>query len=175
MRNNQAKPGIDWYEIESRVKGGESLLSISKDYDISREAIRKRSLKEGWLETNKNILDYCIGSKTNSGWQVVADSLEEGVLKQENLQKINRYYISDSGVKLIKRNKNDGREIQLEAGKWIQTVFNKIEEQNNWEDYNINKKYYLMTRHYSLEMILPNSLYTVYFQIEFLFVHYLLQ
>ena len=55
MRNNQAKPGIDWYEIESRVKGGESLLSISKDYDISREAIRKRSLKEGWLETNKNI------------------------------------------------------------------------------------------------------------------------
>ena len=54
MRNNQAKPGIDWYEIESRVKGGESLLSISKDYDISREAIRKRSLKEGWLETNKN-------------------------------------------------------------------------------------------------------------------------
>ena len=100
-------------------------------------------LPEDYIETNKNILDYCIGSKTNSGWQVVADSLKEGVLKQENLQKINRYYISDSGVKLIKRNKNDGREIQLEAGKWIQTVFNKIEEQNNWEDYNINKKYYL--------------------------------
>ena len=101
-------------------------------------------LPEDYIETNKNILDYCIGSKTNSGWQVVADSLEEGVFKQENLQKINRYYISDNGVKLIKRNKNDGREIQLEAGKWIQTVFNKIEEQNNWEDYNINKKYYLM-------------------------------
>ena len=102
------------------------------------------TLPEDYLETNKNILDYCIGSKTNSGWQVVADSLEEGVLKQENLQKINRYYISDSGVKLIKRNKNDGREIQLEAGKWIQTVFNKINEQEKWEDYNINKKYYLM-------------------------------
>ena len=101
-------------------------------------------LPEDYIETNKNILDYCIGSKTNSGWQVVADSLEEGVFKQKNLQKINRYYISDNGVKLIKRNKNDGREIQLEAGKWIQTVFNKIEEQNNWEDYNINKKYYLM-------------------------------
>jgi len=100
-------------------------------------------LPEDYLEINKNILDYCIGSKTNSGWQVVADSLEEGILKQENLQKINRYYISDSGVKLVKRNKNDGREIQLEAGKWIQTVFNQIEEQDNWEDYNINKKYYL--------------------------------
>ena len=101
-------------------------------------------LPEDYIKTNNNILDYCIGSKTNSGWQVVADSLEEGVLKQENLQKINRYYISDTGVKLIKRNKNDGREIQLEAGKWIQTVFNKINEQEKWEDYNINKKYYLM-------------------------------
>ena len=100
-------------------------------------------LPEDYLETNKNILDYCIGSKTNSGWQVVADSLEEGVLKQENLQKINRYYISDNGVKLVKRNKNDGREIQLEAGKWIQTVFNKIKEETVWEEYDINRKYYM--------------------------------
>jgi hypothetical protein len=99
-------------------------------------------LPEDYLKTNKNILDYCIGSKTNSGWQVVADSLEKGEYIQENLQKINRYYISDKGVKLIKRNKNDGREIQLEAGKWIQTVFNKVDSRK-WEDYNINEKYYL--------------------------------
>ena len=99
-------------------------------------------LPEDYIKTNKNILDYCIGSKTNSGWQVVADSLEDGILKNENLQKINRYYISDSGVKLVKRNKNDGREIQLEAGKWIQTVFNKIEDKD-WEGYKINQKYYL--------------------------------
>jgi len=100
-------------------------------------------LPEDYLETNKNILDYCIGSKTNSGWQVVADSLKDGVLKQENLQKINRYYISDNGVKLVKRNKNDGREIQLEAGKWIQTVFNKIKKKPTWEEYDINTKYYM--------------------------------
>ncbi len=99
-------------------------------------------LPEDYLKTNKNILDYCIGSKTNSGWQVVADSLEKGEYIQENLQKINRYYISDKGVKLIKRNKNDGREIQLEAGKWIQTVFNKVDSRK-WEDYDINEKYYL--------------------------------
>ena len=100
-------------------------------------------LPEDYLKTNKNILDYCIGSKTNSGWQVVADSLDkDGQYIQEDLQKINRYFISDKGVKLIKRNKNDGREIQLEAGKWIQTVFNKVESKN-WEDYNVNEKYYL--------------------------------
>lgn len=100
-------------------------------------------LPEDYLKTNKNILDYCIGSKTNSGWQVVADSLKDGVFKQENLQKINRYYISDSGVKLVKVNKTDQREIQLEAGRWLQTVFNQIEKQDNWDDYKINKKYYL--------------------------------
>ena len=100
-------------------------------------------LPEDYLKTNKNILDYCIGSKTNSGWQVVADSVDKnGQYIQENLQKINRYYISDKGVKLVKRNKNDGREIQLEAGKWIQTVFNKTQSKP-WEQYNVNEKYYL--------------------------------
>jgi hypothetical protein len=113
-------------------------------------------LPEDYLKTNKNILDYCIGSKTNSGWQVVADSLEEGHLKQENLQKINRYFISDKGVKLIKRNKNDGREIQLEAGKWIQTVFNKIEDKQ-WSDYNINQKYYLQAIEKEINNILNTN------------------
>ena len=113
-------------------------------------------LPEDYLKTNKNILDYCIGSKTNSGWQVVADSLEEGHLKQENLQKINRYFISDKGVKLIKRNKNDGREIQLEAGKWIQTVFNKIENKQ-WSDYNINEKYYLQAIEKEINNILNTN------------------
>ena len=119
-------------------------------------------LPEDYLETNKNILDYCIGSKTNSGWQVVADSLEEGVLKQENLQKINRYYISDNGVKLVKRNKNDGREIQLEAGKWIQTVFNEIKKKPTWEEYDINTKYYMQ----AIEKEINNILGTFNNQLE---------
>jgi len=113
-------------------------------------------LPEDYLKTNKNILDYCIGSKTNSGWQVVADSLKEGVYKQENLQKINRYFISDTGVKLIKRNKNDGREIQLEAGKWIQTVFNQTEEKQ-WSDYNVNQKYYLQAIEKEINNILNTN------------------
>jgi len=41
-------------------------------------------------------------------------------------------------------NKKDNREIQLEAGKWLQTVFNKMEVQPKWETYNIDKTYYLM-------------------------------
>ena len=98
-------------------------------------------LPEDYIKTNKNILDYCIGSKTNSGWQVVAERITDGKLEQNNLQKINRYYISNNGSKLIKKNKIDGREIQLESGKWLQTVFNKSETKT-FDNYNINIKYY---------------------------------
>ena len=99
-------------------------------------------LPEDYLETNKNILDYCIGSKTNSGWQQVSKSIENGKPLDIDLQKINRYYITNKGVKIVKINKNDGREIQLEAGPWLQTIFNNIELKSNWTDYNINLIYY---------------------------------
>ena len=100
-------------------------------------------LPEDYLATNNNILDYCIGSKTNGGWQMVAKRIKDSEIEEENLQKINRYYVSNQGVKIIKKNKNDGRLIQLEAGPWIQTVYNKIELESKWKDYDINMKYYL--------------------------------
>ena len=37
------------------MRSGEPLLRVSKDYDISRQAIIKRSRKEGWLDSNKKI------------------------------------------------------------------------------------------------------------------------
>ena len=100
-------------------------------------------LPEDYLEQNKNILDYCIGGKSKGQWQQVARSVENGAFKEETLQKINRYFISKQGVKIVKVNKDDSREIQLEAGRWVQTVFNKMEVKPKWELYNINKVYYL--------------------------------
>ena len=74
---------------------------------------------------------------------LVARSVENGAFKEETLQKINRYFISKQGVKIVKVNKDDSREIQLEAGRWVQTVFNKMEVKPKWELYNIDKVYYL--------------------------------
>ena len=99
-------------------------------------------LPEEYLKENTNILDYCIGSKTNNGWQVKAEYVKEGLAKSDNLQKINRYYITKSGSKLIKVNKNDGRIIQLEAGPWMSTVFNNMELKGKFSEYDINYKYY---------------------------------
>ena len=48
MRNNQAKPGIDWAEIEAKFNNGQSAYSIANDYDVTRQSITKRASKEGW-------------------------------------------------------------------------------------------------------------------------------
>ena len=100
------------------------------------------TLPEDTLKENRNILDYCIGGKSKGNWQQVARSIKDKEGYEENLQKINRYYISNKGVKIIKVNKTDKREIQLESGRWMQTIFNDIKEKE-WKDYDINQKYYL--------------------------------
>ena len=111
-------------------------------------------LPEHYLDENKNILDYCIGGKSKGDWKQVARSIEKGELKEVNLQKINRYFISKAGVKITKVNKKDDREIQLEAGRWLQTVYNKMKVEPKWETYNIDKLYYLQAIESEINSIL---------------------
>ena len=100
-------------------------------------------LPEDYLNQNKNILDYCIGGKSKGDWEQTAKYIEKGEYLENKLQKINRYYISNQGVKILKINKKDKREIQLEAGRWLQTIYNKMKVEPKWENYDINKGYYL--------------------------------
>jgi len=100
-------------------------------------------LPEDYIKTNTNILDYCIAQKSRGDWKQVKRVSINGVITDIGLQKINRYYISNNGCKLVKVNTFDGREIQLESGKWKQTVFNKLCIKNKFEDYNVNIKYYI--------------------------------
>ena len=93
-------------------------------------------------EENKNILDYCAGVKIKGTWQFVQRGIEDGEMKEHKLQKIVRYYISKTGVKLVKRNTQDNREIQAESGTTLVTLFNVIQEKD-WNNYNVDKGYYL--------------------------------
>jgi hypothetical protein len=106
---------------------------------------------EKYLEDNKNIYDYCSGVKAKGDWRFWKLSTEHGQYKEEKLNKIVRYYISNSGCKIVKRNP-DGREIQTESGEWMQTIFNKYEKKE-WEDYNININYYLTKIYEEIENI----------------------
>ena len=114
-------------------------------------------LPEDYLSSNKNILDYCIGGKSKGDWEQRARYIKEGVYTEDALQKINRYYISSTGVKIVKVNKNDNREIQLESGKWLQTVYNKMEVEPKWENYQLDKAYYLSAIEQEINNILAVS------------------
>lgn len=97
---------------------------------------------EDFLDSNNNIFDYCGAVKAKAGWHFVDRQIIQGELVNKQLQKINRYFISDTGGKLVKCHQ-DGREIQVESGEWLQTTINKIDISKPFEDYKINKKYYL--------------------------------
>ena len=114
-------------------------------------------LPEDYLEENKNILDYCIGGKSKGDWEQVARYIKDGAFAEDKLQKINRYFISNDGVKIIKVNKKDNREIQLESGRWVQTIFNVLKVEPKWENYNINKAYYMQAIETEINSILTVS------------------
>ncbi len=113
------------------------------------------------LENNKNIFDYCIGSKIKGDWFFVEKWVEKGVYKEKILQKIIRHFISTKGTKLVKTHP-DGRQIQLASGPSLHKVFNEYEDLK-FEDYNVNMKYYLdkiydeITKIESSSSVLPSS------------------
>jgi hypothetical protein len=111
---------------------------------------------EDFLDQNNNIYDYCGAVKAKAGWSFVDRQIIEGELVNKKLQKINRYFISVDGNKMVKCH-NDGREIQVEAGEWMQTIANKIDINKPFDSYNINKKYYLEEIYKQIEGIQETS------------------
>jgi hypothetical protein len=97
---------------------------------------------EDFLDQNQDIYDYCGGVKAKGAWHFEERKIVDGNLVNNKLQKIIRYYISNGGVKIAKCHQ-DGREIQIESGEWLQTTVNKIDTSKAFDKYDINKKYYL--------------------------------
>jgi hypothetical protein len=166
---------------------------------------------EEFVESDKNIFDYCAGIKSKGGWHYVKRDVivpipghllkmgikhkrayleqhgwrmswdndnwvkndwvnqeanngasterafkmaiqSEAVVVNTRLQKIIRYFVSNDGDKLMKIH-NDGREIQVEAGDWKQTVLNKVDPNKPFEEYDINKQFYLDEIHRQIAQI----------------------
>jgi len=98
------------------------------------------TLPDEFLRKNRNILDYCIGTKAKGDWKLEIRSVKDGEHHVEPLQKTIRYYVSKKGGKLFKTNP-DGREQQLVAGKYLQTMYNVIEDKS-WNEYDVDTQYY---------------------------------
>lgn len=103
-----------------------------------------------FLEQNRNIYDYCGGARLQGEWwfeELTTSSEAEG-LQRRKLQKLLRYYISDTGTKLVKCAPPNarfpkGRQEQLHAGSSVrQIIFNRFIDQP-WEDYQVDESFYL--------------------------------
>ena len=112
---------------------------------------------EEFLEQNKNIFDYCGGVKIKGEWVYVEKYVKNGAYAEKKLQNTIRYYICSSGSKIVKVNKSDKREIQTEAGKWLQQIYISHVDDMPFDDYEINYKYYLENIRKEIEGLEPNK------------------
>jgi hypothetical protein len=148
----KCKGAFEWEDLEKKKV---AILHKNKSFLIIPKAIYAffvyGTKPEDFLKNNQNIFDYCAGVKAKAGWYFEERKLENGELIIRKLQKIIRYYISNQGSKLIKCH-NDGREIQVESGEWLQTTLNKIDDVDI-SKYNINTKYYLQEIYKEIENI----------------------
>jgi len=111
---------------------------------------------EKFIKENLNIFDFCGGVKIKGNWMFTERKIETGEYSETKLQETIRYYISNKGSKIIKTNRGDKREIQVEAGKWLQSTMINYEEKP-FEKYDINYDYYLEKVKKEIESLEPST------------------
>ena len=135
-------------------------LHKNKSFLCIRKAIYDYFIKgiepEVSIKENKNIFDFCGGKKANAAWEYWEEYIKQGQHKKDKLQKTVRYYISNNGSKLMKINYLDERVSQVEAGKWLQTIFIDYIEKP-FEEYDINYDYYIKKAKKEIELLEPNT------------------
>ena len=143
-------------KCKGRFEFSDLALHKNKSFLIIPKAVYNyfvfNTLPEQYLAKNRNIFDYCAGAKARGEWEFIEECMIKGVLSVKKLQHIVRYYISADGCKIMKRNRVDGRNFQVEAGPWKQTIFN-IAEEKSWPEYRINEDYYLQNIYKMIESI----------------------
>ena len=147
------------YKCKGRFEFEDLALHKNKSYQIIPKAIFNYFVNdippERFLLENRNIFDYCAGIKARGDWEFQQTCLVNGKVEKTSLQKTIRYYISEKGCKIMKFNKSDGREIQLESGHWMMTDMSLYQDLP-WEAYGVNDNYYLEKIYKEINNIQPN-------------------
>lgn len=153
------------YKCKGRFEFEDLALHKNKSFLIVPKAIFHYLVNdvppERFLLENRNIFDYCAGVKIKGDWKFQETCVVDREVVRTDLQKTIRYYISNHGCKIIKLNKADGREIQTESGKWMQTNFSQY-EQKAWEEYDVDDSYYLDKIYKEIANIKPAQILTLF-------------
>jgi hypothetical protein len=114
---------------------------------------------EDYLKSNRNLYDYCAGVKMKGQWSLRERYILNGDYHDKLLQRMARYYISKKGKKLYKVHP-DGRSLQIEAGRWLQTLLNdsSVAETMDFDQLDIDERYYLEAINQEIRKIESNQL-----------------
>jgi len=127
------------FEIDKALHKNHSFLAVTKAlYHYFVHGIDP----EVTLLKNRDIFDFCGQTKSKGVWKFKETSVQNGEVVTTDLQKTLRYLVTKKGTKIIKENQEDGRQINVESGRWLQTIFNVYEEKP-WEEYNLDMRFYL--------------------------------
>lgn len=108
---------------------------------------------EDTIRKTKDIFDFCISQKMGKEFKMELKTASG--LKQ--LQRINRFYISNFGGYLQKRNVNDGRVIGLFVKRAVQ-LLNEYNAETPFEKYNVNIEWYIKEAKSMIEEIEPSAI-----------------
>ena len=151
----KCKGRFEWEDLQNHKY---THLHKNKSHLIVAKAIYNYFINgiepEKYVKEHNNIYDFCAGVKIKGDWTFYKSALEEGKHVYEPLQKTLRYYVSNKGCKILKIHNSDKREIQVEAGRWQQTIFNSYIKKP-FEDYDINYDYYLGNIKKEIEILEP--------------------
>jgi len=111
---------------------------------------------EDFIKANTNVFDFCGGVKIRGDWKFMEHDTHNNEYTVKKLQHTIRYFISKTGSKIIKTNLLDGRQIQIESGPWMQTVYIDHKEKP-FSDYNINYDFYLQKIRKEINSLEPNK------------------
>lgn len=122
MTKYSSKPGVDWPEIERRVRAGESFRSIEESLGtVSHQGIAKRARKEGWTEDARKALaatSFKV-AKTNG-----KASIERKLEIIASLEKGTPYKVAAGAVGVCEntllnwRNEDEAFAAECEAAEW---------------------------------------------------------
>ena len=114
---------------------------------------------EKTLNENKNIYDYCAGTRAIGGFKFHLTCFTDNRLDRTAAQKTLRYYMSTKGCKILKV--KDDKVIKVEASKSLERIMNKFEDKE-FKDYEIDTQFYLREINKEIRKIEPTNQETLF-------------
>ena len=134
-------------------------IKLKGDFEIDKEFHKDSSMRivplavknyfvygipiEKTIKNDRDIFNFCMQLKTNSSSNAFFRHLVDGELVDEPLHRMTRYLIGNgknSGILLKKF--QDGRINGVNVG-YSAILFNKVYKLDNWNDYNLDYKFYI--------------------------------